>query len=374
MARSLSRSVRKITIKRSIQGGIFLRFIDDGKFCAGEKILIFGRGIAAAGSFIQGFNIDPENVLGFVESKKSDDKFFTEIESMKKFNGKPIFSVNEIASLEFDRIFIANVYYNTLEETLAVGIPEEKIFIASHEILDEYVRKKTDSKIRLALPSVISPIFQSKPLAPTRIAEQDGNFIIIGGDNYIRTSTLMLLADEIRDRKIAGEIAELGVFRGDTSEQLNRWFPNRTLNLFDTFEGYVEEEVQSAVQQGLIDQVSAKSLNRFRTVISEKFVMSRMTYPEQVRIYKGLFPDTAPKEEKTFALVLIDVSFYIPTLAGLRYFYPRLAKNGYIMIQSYNVPEFSEGNHKAILELEAEFGNIAKIPIADRRGSLIITK
>ena len=50
-----------------------MKFIDDGKFCDGKKILVFGRNATAA-MFLEAFEINPESIIGFVESEKSMEK------------------------------------------------------------------------------------------------------------------------------------------------------------------------------------------------------------------------------------------------------------------------------------------------------------
>ena len=73
---------------------------------------------------------------------------------------------------------------------------------------------------------------------------------------------------------------------------------------------------------------------------------------------------------------------YEPTLAGLEYFYPRLVKGGYIMIHEYNaiildekcVVQKLEGVRNAIRDYEKKYGHISFVPIADRNGTVIITK
>ena len=88
---------------------------------------------------------------------------------LDKFIGKKIFSVDEIKNLEFDKIFIANQHYKTLEEVLNLGIPEEKIIIANQKVFDEHESKCPARKIKFAMPSVLTPkiytrkIFDEKP-------------------------------------------------------------------------------------------------------------------------------------------------------------------------------------------------------------------
>ncbi len=58
---------------------------------------------------------------------------------LDKFVGKKIFNVDEIKNLEFDKIFIANAHYKTLEQVLNLGIPEEKIFVTMQLL---YIKQK----------------------------------------------------------------------------------------------------------------------------------------------------------------------------------------------------------------------------------------
>ena len=58
-----------------------------------------------------------------------------------------------------------------------------------------------------------------------------------------RAATMRLLAEQIREENIAGDVAELGVFRGDFAALINASFPDRTIHLFDTFEGFAEKDV-----------------------------------------------------------------------------------------------------------------------------------
>ena len=56
--------------------------------------------------------------------------------------------------------------------------------------------------------------------------------------NYIRISTLELVAQEIYDNNVPGSIAEVGVYKGQFAKYMNEVFPEKTLYLFDTFEGF----------------------------------------------------------------------------------------------------------------------------------------
>jgi len=51
----------------------------------------------------------------------------------------------------------------------------------------------------------------------------------------IRYGTIALAINTIKEEKIKGNIAELGVFRGETSKILHSLAPEKKLYLFDTF-------------------------------------------------------------------------------------------------------------------------------------------
>jgi O-methyltransferase len=51
-------------------------------------------------------------------------------------------------------------------------------------------------------------------------------------------SSLELVAHEIYENNVIGEVAELGVYRGDFASIINALFPDRKLYLFDTFRGF----------------------------------------------------------------------------------------------------------------------------------------
>ena len=65
------------------------------------------------------------------------------------------------------------------------------------------------------------------------------NKYIYNYHDYIRISSLELVAKEIYENNIEGAVAELGVFRGRFAQFINQAFFDRDFYLFDTFEGFV---------------------------------------------------------------------------------------------------------------------------------------
>lgn len=184
----------------------------------------------------------------------------------------------------------------------------------------------------------------------------------------IRAATLKRIAKRIQEQNIPGDTAELGVFRGDFAWQINQLFPDRKLYLFDTFEGFPEKDIMVENQYTL-----AKAGAQDFSDTTALDVGARMPYEEQVVIRKGYFPDTVEGLETVFSLVSIDVDLYAPTLAGLKYFYPRLSSGGVILLHDYYSQQY-EGVGKAVQDYEAAYGRLPLIPLCDIHGTAIIVR
>lgn len=193
------------------------------------------------------------------------------------------------------------------------------------------------------------------------------NYTDIIEHDYVREQTLALLAEEINRKKLSGNVAELGVYKGEFSKKLNTLFPNKTLYLFDTFEGFNSNDIK---QDTTLLSETTESI-KFTDTCAEK-VLSLMPYPEKCILKKGYFPDTYDLEELTFSFVSIDVDLYSPILAGLKIFYPLLEKGGYIMVHDYNSLSY-KGTKAAVIEYCTQH-NISYVPLCDNCGSIVITK
>jgi hypothetical protein len=162
---------------------------------------------------------------------------------------------------------------------------------------------------------------------------------------------------------IIGNIAECGVWTGETAKYLNRYFNDRKLWLFDTFEGYPEESICSDRD---IKGFSEATLNRVQgTYTSVELVMGKMTFPENVAIRKGFFPDSAAGVDGRFCLVHIDMTLYQPTLDTLRFFWDKLECRGTAVVRDYFAAALP-GAKRAVDDFEAELGHsISKAPLGD---------
>ncbi len=186
-------------------------------------------------------------------------------------------------------------------------------------------------------------------------------------NSRVRKECLEKIALIFEDKKIEGAVAELGVYRGDFAKCINRVFPNRKLYLFDTFEGFQEEDMKYEIENRLLLNEVGKLTNT-----SVELVLNRMPYPENCIIKKGYFPDTADGLKEKFAFVNIDADLYKPVLAGLEYFWPRMVENGYIFVHDYF--SFSYAGAKKAIEEFATKNNIGFVPIGDTLSIAFVKK
>jgi O-methyltransferase len=184
--------------------------------------------------------------------------------------------------------------------------------------------------------------------------------------DFFRATTLCMVAREINEKSLQGNVAELGVHRGEFASLINGCFPDRALYLLDTFEGFDRDEFDRDRREGLTSRWQP-----FATSIAE--VEARMPHPDRVIVAKGRFPETAARIEGPFAFVSIDADLYAPTIAGLEYFCPRLVPGGYIFVHDFNQPEY-RGSRKAVVEYCGRDPGMTCVPIGDWGGTAILKR
>jgi hypothetical protein len=168
--------------------------------------------------------------------------------------------------------------------------------------------------------------------------------------DMVKYSTTDLLRREIADWGVDGAVAELGVGVGTFAVMLNHYLPERTLYLFDTFAGFDARDLAAEADRG------RDGLPYGVTEVTVGEVRSRLPYPEKAEFRVGWFPDSATGcEGEIFCLVDVDVGLYQPTYAGLRWFYPRLAAGGFLLVNDYNNAH-TKGVREAVHQFVRETG------------------
>lgn len=127
--------------------------------------------------------------------------------------------------------------------------------------------------------------------------------------------------------KVEGDIAEVGSYMGGSAKLICEAKRDKTLHLFDTFEGLPD----------LSRWDDPSQFQKGNFVSSFDFVSAYLKSYPNVYLYKGLFPLTAtPIAHTKFSFVHIDVDLYEATKASLEFFYPRMTKGGIIISHDYD--------------------------------------
>jgi len=246
-------------------------------------------------------------------------------------------------------------------------------------------------------------------LPPEKIAELRYDVVLIAGDNrddalkmkeqlrrygvpLFKTVDLSMLgyrdaryyfirgfAEYVYQENLEGCVAECGVYLGDSAKLINLFFPDRRLYLFDTFEGFTQKDLNyerglnnSEFLNGIFNNDSCFNIGGPEYAI--ELVKRKMTYPENVVIKKGYFPDSAVDVDagEKFCFVNLDMDLYLPILNGLRFFWDKVVSGGSIAVHDYFRADLP-GVRDAIRDFEAEKGiKLAKTPIGDRCSMLIL--
>lgn len=326
-----------------------------------QNILIYGTGNGALRFYKK--IADQYNILGFVVTASTDKNTM--------FMDKPVYSISDISSIAFDEIFIANQFSDTYFECINHGVEKSKIKILFYKCYFDVLEKVMLSE---------NPIFDHTlqpchPIITKGLAYQtelDIESEYAGTRDYVRFKLLELIAEQIHQSGVAGEVAELGVYQGNFSKYINVLFPERKLFLFDTFEGFDAADEKFDIDKGHVESTMFDHVDRFKNTTLD-LVLSKMKTPSNCIVCKGFFPETAVGIEEKFALVSLDADLYKPMLAGLEYFYPRLSPGGFMLLHDYNHPKFL-GVKEAVADFEKEHGIVAKVPMPDTNGTLVITK
>lgn len=155
-----------------------------------------------------------------------------------------------------------------------------------------------------------------------------------------------------RTKKIEGDIAEVGVFRGGTARLFATLESVKMIHLFDTFQGMPETNK-------LVDHHVAGDFDDTSLLDVRNYLCSY----GNTRFYQGLFPDSAsalPKDVR-FSFVHLDVDIYESTYAALNFFVPRMCEGGCLISHDYNsrscpgvkqaFNDFFQGNVESLVPL-----------------------
>lgn len=313
-------------------------------------IYVWGTGCGASELMEKGLALS--HIAAFIDSFPSGDTFL----------GKPVLLPEQLPREDCELLIVTTRHGDAVAERCAsLGIPGETLlFLKNNCYLTDRNACCTAAEVLLGR-DLLDRLFprQHVVAAPAGLShaclqpEDQKN-------DYVRMATLELLSGRLRD--VPGAAAELGVYKGFFARCIQQLLPERALYLFDSFQGFspdagAGEAFQAAHQNTTMAQV-----------------LSVLPNPQKAVLMPGFFPASLHGLEERFCLVSLDVDFAETTLEGLRYFYPRLEKGGYILLHDWGNPKLPGVAH-ALSQYEQEMGcAIPAVPICDVCGTLVLCK
>lgn len=315
------------------------------------ELFVWGTGCGAGDLADRG--LDPARVTAFVDSALAADSFL----------GRPVLRPEELAGRRIDLLVVASRRADEIAaRAAALGIGEEKLFfVRSNWRLSDRNRDYAAAEgvldadflasLRTPQHAVRDPLWAGGSALEEKDLEND----------YVRVRTLEALCRRLEG--VEGAAAELGVYRGAFARCINALLPERTLYLFDTFEGFDEAEAAGEAP-GFVEA--------HRNTGAER-VLALLPHPERAALRPGLFPQTARGlEDERFCLLSLDADLEESTLAGLRFFVPRLSPGGYLLLHDWDTPRLA-GVRRALERYEAETDRrLPAVPLCDISGTLVI--
>lgn len=163
---------------------------------------------------------------------------------------------------------------------------------------------------------------------------------------------------------LKGDIWECGVYRGGTAALLaavlNDHKAEKTLHLFDTFEGMPETDPENDLHKK--GDFSDTSLSG---------VMNYVGNDNYCAYHQGFIPDTfAGLETSKISFAHIDVDIYKSIIDCLNFIWPRLAVGGFMVFDDYGFPT-CPGARKAVDDF---FSGKPAVPLCLPTGQAIVFK
>ena len=186
------------------------------------------------------------------------------------------------------------------------------------------------------------------------------------GDSVRLWSFILNITQVLKDG-VKGDFAEVGVWRGNTAAVLAHFAvaARRTVYLFDTFEGFNQNDVKG-VDANVQQDFSNTSISIVQDAIGPAW--------RACRVVAGHFPGSIATEHRasSYAVVSLDCDLYEPMKEGLEFFYPRMPLGALLLLHDYANPHW-QGPKRAIDEFCAATGEFPLI-MPDKSGSAFIRR
>jgi hypothetical protein len=184
----------------------------------------------------------------------------------------------------------------------------------------------------------------------------------VSGRSLLHIGKCYMLHSLVRHvSNVYGAIAECGVYKGGSAYVIAKARTSqKRLFLLDTFTGLPPGDPSKDNRYVAGGEFSETSEEEVSKLLSP--------FPN-IEIRKGLIPETLQDlKSLLFSFVHIDLDIYTPILESLKFFYPRMAAAGVIVLDDYG----SEECRGAYLAVEEFCASIGKRPLVLQTGQAMI--
>lgn len=138
-------------------------------------------------------------------------------------------------------------------------------------------------------------------------------------------------------RELDGEFWEMGVYMGGSAGLIGKIGENKTLRLFDSFEG-VSEPVGKDMPTVAV--LPGNDLPMWAGEWRGDMKRALHTIGRPCEVHKGWIPETFKQvpDSSRVAFAHVDVDLYEPTKASLEFILPRLVTGGRIVVDDFDYP------------------------------------
>tara|TARA_Y100000310_G_scaffold167762_1_gene167712 strand:+ start:647 stop:1444 length:798 start_codon:yes stop_codon:yes gene_type:complete len=168
-----------------------------------------------------------------------------------------------------------------------------------------------------------------------------------------------------------GDVCEVGCFRGLSSYQIASYLKenheNSDFHIFDSFEGL--SDIRSMDDENIKMEDKIKVQEQF--ACSLKIVRENLQEFNFIKFYPGWIPERFKEvEQLVFSFVHIDADLYQPIYDSIKFFYPRMIKNGIMVFDDYGSTYFT-GAKRAVDKYIHTIKNHFFLPLPSGQAFLI---
>lgn len=347
------------------------------------KYFVWGLGLATRTLLRSGY-LNKAQIAGFIDKNDSTYVYSGGIDTYT-----PEEAVSHITDTDYILVMATKleVRKSIYRQAVLLGYPEARLLFIHNDVMElrlGKIHEQDDSILQELVPRIYAEqkehianrekgkhvtyaceadVRDKDRLVGTGKLPDDKHYVL----DYERFRTFELAVSEIQRRKVRGATAELGVFRGVFSRLIHAQLPERRHYMYDSFESFRPEEIKNEIARGVNNRAFWEGFKNTSPAIALKGMIS----PENCVIRKGFFPESLAPEDKDerFAFVSIDVDMEESTYQGLKFFYPRMVRGGFIFMHDYNAPAI----RNAVRRYEKELGDIIRgVHLSDCCGTLVI--